>query len=376
MSNFSVASFSARPTGPAWTPAGEAERSICVLMSGGVDSSVTALLLREAGWRVLGVTMQTTSPGQCSSGDPAELGARAARALGVAHYVLDVREAFDQIVLGPFREQYLRGRTPNPCVGCNAFLKFGQVWDFVERTFGVRHLATGHYARIERASGRSCLRRGADPRRDQSYFLYWIPRRRLDFLEFPLGASSKDETRALARAHGLPAAETSDSMDFCVFGRGGDYRDYLIAHDPAARRPGPILDSAGREIGRHEGLFNYTLGQRKGLPATGEPVYVTALDTAANAVRVGPREAVFTRRVQTETANLLLPERVRPGERLFGKIRSMGEPSPCVVAAADEKSLTVDFDNEQFAPAPGQHLALYDEQGRVAGGGVIAPANR
>jgi len=353
---------------------GDDRRDIIVLMSGGVDSSVTALLLREAGWRVLGITMITDDNPQCASATPAQAGAAAARALGIAHYVLDVRKAFDSLVLGHFRNLYLQGRTPNPCVGCNAFIKFGAVWDFVEARFGVQHLATGHYVRVDRtgAGGKALLQRAASRARDQSYFLYWVRPERVAFLEFPLGGLDKDRVREIARAHGIPSAETGDSMDFCLFGKGSDYRPYLRQFAPEGDAEGPVLDAEGRELGRHEGVFNYTVGQRKGIPAAGKPLYVTGIHPAKRSITVGPRAEVMRREVRTETTNVFAPERLGEGARLFGKIRSLGEPAPCSVLFVGPSSRAVEFDAPQFAPAPGQHLVLYDEEGRVMAGGMIA----
>jgi len=358
------------PTFEPWSPR-SAEKQIAVLMSGGVDSSVTAMLLKEAGWQVLGVTMKVPVAESCSHPRPC-CGAEAAlvcRELGVAHYFLDVTEAFETLIIEPFRSSYLSGRTPNPCVDCNTFLKFDLVWRFLEETFGIRYLATGHYARVVQADGRWYLGRAAEAARDQSYFVYGIARERLDRFVLPLGTRSKQEVRDLAHKCCLPVAQKVDSMELCFAGEG-DYRRAL--GEDAAGREGPILDVAGNVIGRHNGIFNYTIGQRRGLGvAAGEPLYVVRICPRDNTVTLGTRQQVSRRDVRAEEVNILIPERLRRGERLYGKIRSYGAPAPCTVVGASDAGVDVRFDEPQFAPTPGQRLVLYDQDGYVAAGGTI-----
>lgn len=347
------------------------DREIAVLMSGGVDSSVTALLLCDAGYRVLGITMKVPMAEACDHPSPC-CGADAAivcHQLGVPHYFVDVEQAFEQAVIEPFREAYRSGLTPNPCVDCNTRLKFAAVWDAVEAVFGVRHLATGHYARVVREGGRACLARGIDRQRDQSYFIHGIPAARLGQFHLPVGELSKDATRDIARQHGLPVAEKADSQELCFAGEA-DYRQALP--DEVGQQPGPILDVEGNVLGGHQGIAHFTLGQRRGLRvARGEPQYVVHIDPRSRAVTIGSRAEASRRRVTAGEANVLIPERLRVGERLFGKTRSVGDPAPCTVAAAGESGMAVDFDEPQFGPAPGQRLVLYDEKDRVVAGGVI-----
>ena len=368
------------PTLHRWRAGGDPSRDIAVLMSGGVDSSVTAMLLRDAGWNVLGITMKIPLAENCDvkrSCCGLEAG-YVARDLGIAHYYLDVREAFERLVIDPFRRAYAAGRTPSPCVDCNTLFKFGLVWDFIEESFGVTHLATGHYARVAHEDGGAYLVRGDDHSRDQSYFLYGIPRRRLDRFHLPLGELSKDEVRRLARQAKLPVARRQDSMELC-FVAEGDYRAAL----GAAPSKGPVLDAAGNVIGEHDGIANYTVGQRKGVRvAAGRPLYVVAISAVDNSITLGPRDLIETREVSAEDANVLIPDLMRPRSwggisnpaptsGLFGKIRSQGEPMSCEITDAGEGTFSVRFGEPQFAPTPGQRLVLYDCQGRVVAGGVI-----
>jgi len=356
------------PTTHAWEPCGDPERDITVLMSGGVDSSVAAMILRNEGWNVLGITMRVPVADGCG-GKRSCCGMEAgyvARELGIAHYYLDVRSEFQRLVIEPFRQAYRRGRTPSPCVDCNTLIKFWLVWDFVKSRFGIRHLATGHYARVIRDDG-AYLARGHDHSRDQSYFLYGISRDRLAFLHLPIGELSKDAVRRLARRAGLPVARRKDSMELC-FAAEGNYRAVLGARV----EPGPILDAQGNVIGRHEGIANYTIGQRKGAGiAAGQPLYVIRISAEDNSITLGTRDQAESRDVGAEEVNVLIPDLMHPGTKLRGKIRSQGEPSPCVLVEVGESTIAVRFDEPQFAVTPGQRLVLYDAHDRVVAGGVI-----
>jgi len=347
------------------------DRSVAVLMSGGVDSSVTALLLKEAGWDVVGITMKVPMPAGCEVRRPC-CGADAAfvcRQIGAAHYFVDVQEAFERLIIEPFRRSYFLGRTPNPCIDCNTFLKFRLLWDFLREEIGVEYLATGHYARIVRDSGRVRLARAADRSRDQSYFLYGIAADRLEMLLLPLGEWRKTDVRAFARARGLPVADKPDSAELCFAGEG-DYRHALGTATGPSR--GNIVDVGGRVIGQHDGIFNYTVGQRRGLRiAAGKPLYVARICPQTNTVVVGTREQVSRRTVRASGVNVLVPEELRIGARLYGKIRSYGEPAACEVVHFDGREVVVQFDEPQFAPTPGQHLVLYDACDAVVAGGVI-----
>jgi tRNA-specific 2-thiouridylase len=349
-------------------PGGTASDSVAVLMSGGVDSSVTAMLLKEQGLRVLGVTMRI--PVSAPSAEAACVDAVAvSRFLGIPHYTVELGDTFEEIVISPFRRAYLSGITPNPCVICNAMIKFGAVWDVIEKEFGIQKLATGHYAQVLHDSGRTYLAQATDPVRDQSYFLYRISAKRLPNLILPHGSRTKAAVREIARKAGLPVSERPDSQELCFAG-GGDYRGVLgDAHDAG---PGPIRDMSGKVVGKHKGISNYTIGQREGLGvAMGKPVYVVMIDPKDNSVTIGPREAVMHKKVSAREVNVLIPEAMTPGTRFLGKIRSYNKVSACTLTEFADAEMSVEFDREQFAPTPGQHLVLYDDKGRVAAGGFI-----
>ncbi len=337
--------------------------AVAVLMSGGVDSSVAAYLLRAGGYDVVGITMLLPAT---------EIAARrrvvaVVEALDIPHYFVDAVAAFSACVIGRFHEEYLGGRTPNPCIDCNAELKFGRVWECVEETLSITRMATGHYALAVRQNERVYLRRAPDRQKDQSYFLYGIPPRRLPFFHLPLEGRSKREIRALARRHHLPVAEQSESMDLCF--AGGDYRAILPARADA---PGPILDPRGKRIGTHQGIHHYTVGQRRGLGvALGHPAFVLQIRPEENAIVVGTRAEASHWELVSGPMNILLPGALCPGARLRGKIRSVGEPLPCTVTSAAPDRCVVEFDEPVFAPTPGQHLVLYDSHDSVVAGGVI-----
>ena len=339
-------------------------------MSGGVDSSVTAWLLKKEGWHVMGLTMRI--PGRddlpdsrnCCGQDAASV----AHALSIPHYMADLKDEFRESVISPFVESYLSGETPNPCADCNANLKFGSLWDAVEEAIGPVALATGHYARILRRGDECALARGADLSKDQSYFLYGIRRERLPNLLLPLGDRSKERVRELAREAQLAVAEKKESMEICFAGEG-DYRRII---GDCSSRPGLIVNEKGAPLGTHDGVSNFTVGQRKGLGISSrEGLYVLRIDGGKNLVVVGPRERAFRRMVRAEETNVLLPDLLVPGAALFGKTRSRGEPLPLTVLECGGGELLVRFAEPHFAPAPGQRLVVYDKEGRVAGGGVI-----
>ncbi|MFH1707162.1 MAG: tRNA 2-thiouridine(34) synthase MnmA [Planctomycetota bacterium] len=358
------------PTFNPWRPA-DPDRAVAVLMSGGVDSSVTALLLKQEGWDAVGVTMRIPmadgcrSPRPCCGWEAATVCSR----IGLPHYFIDTAESFEARVVIPFRDAYARGATPNPCMDCNTSLKFDLVWDALEREWGPCRVATGHYARIVGAGPTARLARAADPQRDQSYFLYGIPPGRLPRVLFPLGDRRKDAVRRLAHAAGLPTAERPDSMDLCFAGEG-DYRSALGPGSIPAE--GPILDESGRELGRHNGIGNFTPGQRQGLGiAAREPLYVLRIDAARNAVIVGLREAALVSVVCAGEVRVLVTPPPAADTPMLGRIRSQGDYAPCRVEACGPGGLRVRFDRPVFAPAPGQHLVVYDTDGTVAAGGVI-----
>jgi len=358
------------PSFPPWSPENVPSRQIAVLMSGGVDSSITAHLLKEDGWEVLGITMKI--PVSCNKDGHRCCGAGAAfvcKELDIPHYFVDVTKVFQQLIIGPFRQSYAKGQTPNPCVDCNTLLKFSLVWDFLQESFGIKHLATGHYARVVKIDGQVCLGRAKDKTKDQSYSLYGIGRDRLRNLLLPLGGLTKEQVRKIAAGLYISVAERDESMELCFAGEG-DYRTALA--DTDANQDGDITDMKGNKIGAHKGIANYTLGQRRGIGfAGGKPLYVAKIDAETNTIALGSRDEVSSRIIKANRINVLLAQDYVSDKRVFGKIRSYGDPQPCKVVDGGEAAMTVEFDESQFAPCPGQRLVLYDRDDNIIAGGTI-----
>jgi len=342
-------------------------------MSGGVDSSVAAHLLAEAGWDVLGITMKisacTTTSHPCCGADAAFV----CNELGIPHYFIDVSEAFGRLIIEPFRRSYAKGHTPNPCVDCNTLLKFSLVWDFVEETFGINFIATGHYGRVIKTNGGALLGRAKDKTKDQSYFIYGIAREKLANFVLPVGELTKEKIRSIAAELNLSVADKAESMELCFAGEG-DYRAALEGTE--ANRSGNITDMEGNKIGTHEGIANYTLGQRRGIGfAGGVPLYVGKIDAQTNTIALGRRHEISSKVIRANKINVLMPEELVAGRPCFGKIRSYSGLRPCKVVEVDETDMTIEFDEPQFAPCPGQSLVLYNGDDNVVAGGTIKPQN-
>lgn len=332
-------------------------------MSGGVDSSVAALLLLRRGFDVAGVTMGLFSGDDSAVRSAAEV----CRALSIPHFSADISADFRRLVIEPFCGSYREGETPNPCAACNERVKFGAVIDLMEQAWGGGFdIATGHYARILREGDRAFLARAVYEKKDQSYFLSGIRGSLLGRLHFPLGwLSGKAEVREIAREAALPVAERPESMEICF---AADYREIIGGEN----KPGPIVDTRGKVLGTHGGLTGYTLGQRKGLGiAAPSPLFVVDIRTGDNTLVVAPRAEAFSKTVTARCLNALIEEELTEGNILYGKIRSQGEPQECRIVRADGGGLSVEFSEAVFAPAPGQRLALYTSGGLVAAGGVI-----
>ncbi|WP_181703968.1 tRNA 2-thiouridine(34) synthase MnmA [Chthonobacter albigriseus] len=362
---------------------------VVVAMSGGVDSSVVAGLLKAEGYDVVGVTLQlydhgeaTHRKGACCAGQDIHDARQVAAMLGIPHYVLDYEARFRDAVIDRFAESYIAGETPIPCVACNQTVKFSDLLD-TARQLGAQALATGHYVRSQLTpSGRRAMFRPVDLDRDQSYFLFATTPDQLDFLRFPLGGLAKPEVREKARAMGLVVAEKHDSQDIC-FVPQGKYADVIERLKPDAAEAGEIVHVDGRVLGRHDGIIHYTVGQRRGLGvATGEPLFVVKLDAGQRRVVVGPREALETRRLQLRDLNWLgdTPLSALPaaGMELFAKVRSTRPPQPAVLTIEQGTPFVALMDGEQGV-APGQACVLYASQGgeaRVLGGGFIGATQR
>jgi len=348
-------------------------RVVCA-MSGGVDSSVCAALLVEEGYEVIGVTMQLydhgeaiSRPGSCCAGrDIADAG-RVADAIGIPHYVLNFEKRFREAVIDDFADAYLAGETPNPCIRCNQTVKFIDLLGKADE-LGAAALVTGHYARLVNGSE---LHAGADVARDQSYFLFTVTRGQMRKLHFPLGAMSKDETRALARRFALPVAAKPDSQDICFVPEGA-YAEVLEKLRPGASGPGPIIDQKGAVIGRHRGIINYTIGQRRGLGIAGKrPLYVVRLDPETATVVVGPKEALLLDRLTIRDLNWLGDgDPPMDPVKVTVKLRSTTPAAAAVVRSLGNGKAEVVLGESQPGVAPGQACVIYSGA-RVLGGGWI-----
>lgn len=353
---------------------------ILIGLSGGVDSTVAALLLKQQGYELIGATMSIWGKGEesVSSGHknacygPDELksieGAKqVASRLGIPYHVCNCVEQYEKYVLENFRTEYEKGRTPNPCVLCNSYIKFGALPQ-TAKLDGIEFdkFATGHYARIEEKDGKFLLKKGVAPKKDQSYFLYRLKQEQLKDLLLPLGGYTKEEIRKIAEDNGLEVAQKPDSQDFY----GGDYNELL--HLP--EKPGNIVNPDGKILGKHKGIWNYTVGQRKGIGISStEPLYVLELRKDTNEVVIGPVDKTFKKSLTAVNLSWVLDEPLTKEYRVTAKIRSTQQPVPAIVKPVDDNHIEVVFDDMQKSIAIGQSVVLYDGD-IVLGGGIIDSA--
>ncbi len=364
-------------------PSSPDQTRVVVAMSGGVDSSVVAGMMKQQGYDVVGVTLQLYDhgaavhrAGSCCAGQDIDDARRVADTLGIPHYVLNYESRFREAVINPFAESYAAGETPIPCVACNQTVKFADLLA-TAKDLGADALATGHYIRSRPNGAHRALYRPVDAERDQSYFLFATTQEQVDYLRFPLGSLSKPEVRALAQEMGLSIAGKADSQDIC-FVPQGRYSDIIAKLKPNAAAPGDIVHIDGRVLGRHEGIVRYTIGQRRGIGvATGDPLYVVHLDSERGRVIVGPREALDTSKIILRDMNWLgdgpLTGLPANGLELFARVRSTREPRPAVLRHENGVS-TVELIGGETGVAPGQACVLYSDDGngaRVLGGGFI-----
>ena len=349
---------------------------VFVAMSGGVDSAAAALLLRQAGYNVTGVTLRLhpykDRPGLCGSADDIETARAVAAGMGIPHVVLDLCDLFRERVMDRFVWAYTHGRTPNPCIDCNREIKFGALLDWALDQ-GADAMATGHYARVrlDTPSGRWQLLRGADRRKDQTYFLYQLTQHQLAHLLLPVGDYEKPALRALAAANGLSNAQKADSQDIC-FVPDGDYAAFIRRYAGKEFPPGAFVGTQGQVYGQHKGIIHYTVGQRKGLGLSfPQPMFVKELDVEKNRVVLAKAEELFSQEVIARDINLISVESIPAPLRVKARVRYRQKEQPATVLQTGPDELRVVFDQPQRAVTPGQSLVLYDGD-TVVGGGKIA----
>ncbi|MCX6013845.1 MAG: tRNA 2-thiouridine(34) synthase MnmA [Chloroflexi bacterium] len=352
---------------------------IVVAMSGGVDSSVTAALLKDQGYDVIGITMQIwpydhtedNTQNACCGLNEISDAKKVAYLLGIPHYVVDLRTEFIKVVVDNFCQEYLKARTPNPCIKCNQYIKFHYL---IERAkeLGADYLATGHYAKVEydNSSNKYLLKKGIDPRKDQSYFLYTLNQEQLRRIIMPLGMLSKSEVRQIALLKNMPVAKKHESQEIC-FISGEKYPSFLTRYIPEACKPGPIVDLEGNILGKHKGIGFYTIGQRKGLEVSSKtPFYVLKMDANNNSIIIGKKEDIYTDELIAGNLNWISIEGLEHALKVKAKIRYAHKEAEASIKMIDIDTLYVKFSSRQMAITPGQSVVFYDDD-VVIGGGII-----
>lgn len=361
------------------------KKTVLVAMSGGVDSSLAAALLKEEGFNVIGVTMELftgsgeikNEPDTCSRLKNIIDAQQIASELGITHYVLDLKKEFQKSIIDYFISEYTSGRTPNPCIRCNKFIKFGILIDKANQ-LGAEYIATGHYARIEKEqNGPFRLKRAIDSGKDQSYFLYTMTQEQLQRTLMPLGTFKKEDVRRMAKEMGLHVHQKQESQEICFIERS-DYRDFLKSRHPEYFIPGPILDKNGKIIGEHQGIPGYTIGQRRGLGlSSSTPLYVIEINREKNAIIAGERKYAYHNELIAEEINWIVPADQSSGRprSLTVKIRSIHEPAEALLFIEHGGKVRVLFRHPQWAITPGQAAVFYDGD-TVIGGGIILSGRR
>jgi len=342
---------------------------IAAAMSGGVDSSIAAVLLKQAGHEVIGITMQLTDTAE----QPTTVAdaRQTAQKLGIPHHVIDLRDVFEQTIITVFCREYSLGRTPNPCVLCNREIKFGVLWEKAKE-LGADFLATGHYARIEKTrGGKFLLKKGKDKHKDQSYFLCRLTQEQLSRTLFPVGSLTKASVKQMAQKMGIPAATRPESQEIC-FVSDDDHASFLREHIPEQIKPGPILNREGETVGQHQGIMFYTVGQRKGLNVTSPvPLYVTDIDPINNAVVVGTKKDTYSSELVADNLNWITGAMPEKPFRVKARIRYRHPEAAAIVSPLDANSVHVKFAKPQMAITPGQTVVFYDGDTVIGGGRII-----
>jgi tRNA-specific 2-thiouridylase len=344
---------------------------VMVAMSGGVDSSVAAALLKKQGHEVIGAMMQLQPlTGEDNPEDTSvNYARRVAEELEIPFHVFDFREIFSVTIIDYFCREYALGRTPNPCILCNRFIKFGLLWEKAWQ-LGADYLATGHYAGIEAKDGRFLLKKGVDLNKDQSYFLYRLTQEQLSHTVFPLANLTKEKVKEIARKIMLPLASRPESQEICFIPEN-DYADFVENYTSVISLPGPIKDNAGKTIGQHQGITHYTIGQRKGLGiASREPLYVTAIDAKNNIVTVGTREQIYSLEMVAGDLNWIAFDPPESPFKVQARVRYRGQDTEAIINPVNDHEIHIKCSTPQMAITPGQSVVFYDDT-TVIGGGII-----
>ncbi len=332
-------------------------------MSGGKDSSVAAALLKDKGFEVIGIYMRIW---EHSKDDDAK---RVTDKLGIPHHVLDLRDVFQDMVISNFCEEYKEGRTPNPCIRCNKYIKFDALAKKAKE-LSADFMATGHYARIVRAKDRYVLEKGIDAKKDQSYFLYALTQEQLKYTLMPLGYLYKERVREIAKEKNLHVENSPESQEIC-FIPDNNYGEFVKKHVPEEIKPGPIVNKEGKVIGEHRGIIFYTIGQRKGMGISDKnPLYVIAIDKKNNTIRAGKEQELYTNELIAYNMNFISRKKLETPIKVKAKIRYLHQPSQAMVIPLNEGKVRVKFDSPQRAVTPGQAVVFYNGD-EVIGGGTI-----
>ena len=343
-------------------------RKVLIGMSGGVDSSVAVALLQNQGFEVVGTTMLVLKE-SCRNNTVEKEAKEIAKQFGIEHISLHLQDSFDEKIIQTFISEYLKGRTPNPCVFCNRIVKFEELLK-TAYSKDIPYIATGHYANIEKIGDRYVLKKGKSKTKDQSYVLYNLTQEQLAHTMFPLGQYEKTEVRELAKKYNLPTAEKKDSQEIC-FIKDDNYNRFIVENTESEMLPGDIVDTKGNILGKHTGVFNYTVGQRKGLGIpSNNPLYVLEIDIEKNQVVVGDDSETFSDRLVARDLNWISINNLENERRVEAKIRYGAKEAPATVRPLDDNRVEVVFDTPQRAITPGQAVVFYDGD-YVIGGGVI-----